>query len=193
MNTSSPQNNYGQLANDMLARLIAEKPTQLSSLSNKGGIYLLYDHLHNPRYIGMTGPDKGFYDRIYRRHRSGSEHVSHQYSAYYNVGRMWRDRNDDKFHEEAKLSKKLRNKFIELHCLAATLEVDLPKPQLERLEKEIIRIAPSEIKDWNGNRRNVFLPKEPENLVDKTISLLNFSLSEIDAVNRQNERYFVYR
>ena len=178
-----------QLAPRVLTSLLDQKPTQLPSLPKAGGIYMLYDHIGEPKYIGMTGPEKGFLDRIYKRHRTGSEHVSHQYSAYYNVGRMWRDRNVAQACTDSKTSKMLRNKFIEKYCLAAYVEVDLPKPALEALEAEVIRIAPLKVKLWNGNRNAVHLSSEPVELVDEIIAALNLSMSQVEAINRQNKRY----
>jgi DNA polymerase III subunit epsilon len=183
------ENSIGTLATNVLAQILDQVPTQLPKLPKAGGIYMLYDHTSEPKYIGMTGPEKGFYDRIYRRHRTGSEHVSHQYSAYYNVGRMWRNRNDAKKCVDSKTSKMLRNKFIELNCSATFVEIDLPTSALEVLETEIIRIAPPGVKPWNGRRNAVCLLDEPTVLVDEVIAKLNMSTSQIEAINRQREKY----
>ena len=179
---------FNNAASNVLRALLKQKPTQLPDLPKVGGIYLLYDHTEQAKYIGSTGRENGFYDRIYMRHRAGSEHVSHQFSAYYNVGRMWRNRDKAKGCLDSKTSKKLRNKFIEIYCSAAYLEVDLPKLELNTLEFEVIRIAPLKVKSWNGNRCEVRMLEEPIELVDKVIAELKFSKLQIESINRQSGR-----
>jgi hypothetical protein len=185
----TPFNGYGtfdHMATNVLDALLKQTPTRLPNLPKVGGIYMLYDHTGKAKYIGMTSPEKGFYDRIYKRHRSGSED-RHKYSSYYNVGRMWRDRDNAQDCLDSKTSKKLRNKFIEKYCSAAYVEIELSKLELRALEDKVIKIAPMEVKPWNSNQMEVRLLDEPIELVDIIIAELNFSKSQVDAINRQGK------
>jgi len=64
--------------------LCQSPPHRLENLpSDQFGLYGLYDHLGQIRYVGETADEDGFYGRIFKRHVTGSLCRSHQYAAHY--------------------------------------------------------------------------------------------------------------
>lgn len=77
-------------AEEIFKKLQDSKPLKLDELpKDKRGIYALFDHANILRYIGMTAAKRGFYERIYIRHTTGSEGMSHSFSTQYCFGPMW--------------------------------------------------------------------------------------------------------
>lgn len=150
------------------------------------GIYGLFDHLGQFRYIGSTSAEnETFYKRIHQRHRTGSETSSHYFSRMYNTGRMWRLRNDPATKADGDIAKSLRNAFITRHCRAVW--VPLPDhADIARLEGEVIALAPAEMIAWN--RRGMEAYDEPTSLVDVLIESLTLSPFERTALGRQRDR-----
>ena len=152
------------------------------------GIYGLFDHSGNFRYIGSTSAeDETFYKRIHQRHRTGSETSSHYFSRMYNTGRMWRLRNDPVTKADGDIAKRLRNVFIERHCRAVWVPLPDYAP-IADLEAEVIARAPAEMIAWN--RRGMEAYEEPTTLVDTLIESLALSPYERAAIGRQRERFF---
>lgn len=162
-------------------RLTAEAP------ADGRGLYGLIDHRGQFRYIGSTSSaEQSLYERIHQRHRTGSEGMSHYLSDMYNTGRMWRDRKDSSTAEDGKLAKRLRNAFIAEHCRAVWLV--LPDTvDIDRLERDVLAIAPSQVIAWNGRAMPSY--DEPVDLVDRTIAQLGWGEREIAAIERQRQRY----
>lgn len=150
------------------------------------GLYGLVDHFGDLRYIGSTSSDaETLYKRIYQRHRTGSENTSHYFSRMYNVGRMWRDRDDAATKVDGDIAKALRNAFVAEHCRA----VWLPLPDslnIAHLEAAVLNIAPAQVIAWN--RRGMDVYGEPVDLVDATIQRLGLGTSELAAIERQRQR-----
>jgi hypothetical protein len=166
---------------DVLSRLLSATPDRTAlAPKDSRGIYGLVDHHGALSYVGSTvSTSQTFYERIHRRHRTGSEDSSHYFSRMYNTGRMWRMRNDPGSRKDGDISKKLRNAFIAEHCRAVW--VPLPdNADIARLEQAVIEIAPAEAIAWN--RRATEAYPEPEDLVDEIIALWN--LLRVDAKNR---------
>ena len=173
-----------------LENLTSQSLSSLDKLPDSSGIYALADHFGSLHYIGMTASPKNFRDRIYHRHINGSEKNSHKLACNYNVGRMWRDRDDRRCNEaDARLAKALRKEFIRRYCMVAFVEISLPKLQLKKLEKEVIRLADPSIKDWNNTRKRVSTFSEPRDLVDTVLDELGWSKLQRDALDRQAALY----
>ncbi|WP_255553657.1 exonuclease domain-containing protein [Maritimibacter sp. DP1N21-5] len=151
------------------------------------GVYGLVDHFGDLRYIGSTSSAaENLRKRIHARHRTGSETTSHYFSRMYNTGRMWRDRNDPATKADGDVAKRLRNAFIAEYCRAVW--VPLPDDaDIPGIEQAVLAMAPSECVAWN--RRGMFEYDEPRDLVDTIIRSLRFSTAEMDAINRQNDRF----
>lgn len=151
------------------------------------GLYGLVDHHGDLRYIGSTSStDQTFYERIHRRHRTGSEGMSHYFSQMYNTGRMWRERKDATTKVDGDLAKKLRNEFVVDHCSA----VWLPLPDtvdIARLEAEVLAMAPDHATAWNRRRMQTY--DEPADLVDATLRRLGWGAHELAAIERQRQRF----
>lgn len=176
------------MPNKLYTTLITQTPVRTCNLpKDKRGIYLLIDHLGQPRYIGSTSvPAENFYKRIHLRHRSGSETHSHYFSKVYNCGRMYRNRFDDTVRDDAKLAKQLRNRFISEHCRAAYVAIVGSKAEIESLEMEVIRLAALEYQLWNGQTNIVY--DEPSELVQGSIDALGYGSSQRLAIERQAVR-----
>jgi DNA polymerase-3 subunit epsilon len=173
---------------DVLSRLLSATPDRTAlAPKDSRGIYGLVDHHGALSYVGSTvSTSQTFYERIHRRHRTGSEDSSHYFSRMYNTGRMWRMRNDPGSRKDGDISKKLRNAFIAEHCRAVW--VPLPdNADIARLEQAVIEIAPAEAIAWN--RRATEAYPEPEDLVDEIIARLGFGAMELAAIGRQKQRY----
>jgi hypothetical protein len=172
-------------AEECVEALKNQKLRKIDDLPDAIGVYALTDHLGDIHYIGITAADS-FRDRIYSRHVNGSEERSHKLACNYNIGRMWRDRKSaDHVPHDAQIAKDLRREFIRRHCLAACVPLDLRKPALEALEKEIFAIVPSDMISWNATRIRVNCLPEPRDLVDALIEELGISLDERAALDRQ--------
>jgi DNA polymerase-3 subunit epsilon len=152
------------------------------------GIYGLFDHKGQFRYIGSTSAkNETFYKRIHHRHRTGSESTSHYFSRMYNTGRMWRLRNDLATKVDGDISKSLRNEFIARHC--SCVWIALPDDaNIAALETEVIRLAPEEMIAWN--RRSMEAYEEPIQLVDELIENLGLGPYERAAIFRQQNRFY---
>lgn len=102
-------------------RLTRSVPINLADLPEEFGIYALWDHERQIRYIGSTPKaTEGFRTRIYSKHATGSEGRSHKFTQAYCTGRMWRycKKLDhpaaarEQSATDADAAKKLRNAFI---------------------------------------------------------------------------------
>lgn len=175
-------------AEDLLSALLkaAPRPTAQAPRDARG-LYGLVDHHGDLRYIGSTrSTDQTFYERIHQRHRTGSEGMSHYFSAMYNTGRMWRDRKDALTKADGDIAKALRNEFIIDHCRA----VWLPLPDTEdiaRLEAEVLSLAPDHAISWNRRRMQAYA--EPVDLVEATLRRLGWGARELAAIERQRLRF----
>jgi hypothetical protein len=179
-------------AEECLNELKTQKLRRIDDLPTAIGVYALANHLGNLHYIGITEADS-FRDRIYSRHVNGSEERSHKPACNYNIGRMWRDRKcADHVPRDAKISKDLRREFIRRHCLAACVPLELSKPALEALEKELLLIAPPEMTSWNRTRKRVNRLPEPRDLVDALIEELRLSSDERAALERQEALFEIH-
>lgn len=156
-------------------------PQPLNSLSSAYGIYALYDHEGQPRYIGSTWKDT-FHKRIQNRHVTGSEENSHKFSWAYNIGRMWRDRRalDPLERKDGDAAKRLRTAFVRRHCQAACLSIELPKSELVALEKAIIALAEPAEKAWNDKRLVLSSVAEPVDLITRLIEDLALDPAAFD-------------
>lgn len=178
-------------ADEILSRLLAARPEPTANAPKDcRGIYGLYDHRCELRYIGATESLKEcFYKRIHRRHRTGTG-VGHKYSWFYNCGRIWRQQEGPARNADEKIAKRLRNEFIADYCKAVW--VPLPDEiEFSGLESEVIDLAPADAKEWNQNKFDVY--DEPVELVDKTIARLRFGKTELEAIERQKARYLATR
>jgi hypothetical protein len=174
--------------NEILRRLLEAEPRPTSEAPRDArGLYGLVDHLGALRYIGATqSVRQTLYQRIYNRHRSGSEGRSHHFSDMYNVGRMWRDRKDRINSADGNIAKKLRNAFVADHCRAVW--VTLPDTiEILRLEEAVLAIAPQHATVWNGRKMAPY--QEPIVLVDATIERLRWGALERGALQRQQKRF----
>lgn len=175
-------------AEDLLSALLeaAPRPTVQAPRDTRG-LYGLVDHNGDLRYIGSTSStDQTFYERIHRRHRTGSEGMSHYFSQMYNTGRMWRDRKDALTKADGDIAKALRNEFVVDHCRA----VWLPLPDtadIARLEAEVLSLAPDHAIAWNRRRMQAY--DEPVDLVGATLRRLGWGARELGAIERQRQRF----
>lgn len=158
----------------------------LQEAPDEPGLYVLADHEGRHRYIGSTAGN-GFHDRIYRRHATGSESTSHKLSWAYNVGRMWRDR--DAPDADGHVAKTLRNAFVRAHCRAAWMPLGFDRPDLEALERGVIRAAPAGATAWNDRRGAISPMREPTTLVDALIATMGFGPAQREALDRQAARF----
>ena len=175
-------------AEDLLSALLEAEPRPtVQAPRDARGIYGLVDHDGDLRYIGSTSStDQTFYERVHRRHRTGSEGMSHYFSQMYNTGRMWRDRKDPTTKADGDLAKSLRNSFVVDHCRA----VWLPLPDtldIARLEAEVLSLAPDHAIAWN--RRKMQSYDEPVDLVEATLRRLGWGARELAAIERQRLRF----
>ena len=175
-------------AENLLSALLEATPRPtLEAPRDARGLYGLVDHHGDLRYIGSTSStDQTFYERIHRRHRTGSEGMSHYFSAMYNTGRMWRDQTDPLTKADGDLAKALRNEFVIDHCRA----VWLPLPDtvdIARLEAEVLSLAPDHAIAWNRRRMQAY--DEPVDLVEATLRRLGWGAREKAAIERQRLRF----
>ncbi len=175
-------------ATEILRLLQRAKPRPTSEVPrNCRGIYGLFDHTGEFRYIGSTSSSaETFYKRIHQRHRTGSESSSHYFSRMYNTGRMWRLRNDPTTKADGDIAKRLRNAFIAQHCSAVWVALPDHAP-ISDLEAQVIAEAPPEMIAWN--RRGMAAYEEPTTLVDALIESLRLSPYERAALGRQRDRF----
>ncbi|KAA9129680.1 hypothetical protein F3N42_15055 [Marinihelvus fidelis] len=167
----------------VLAQLTESTPEPLSELSNDFGLYALWDHEGQIRYIGCTPKaTEGFRTRITNKHVTGSEGRSHKFSQAYCCGRMWRYCR--KLHPEiagahqseldAKLAKKLRTIFIRTYCKATYVQVPNDPTSanyfesLTNLESEVQQLASPGMRAWEGIRFTSL--EEPTALVDELLT-----------------------
>ncbi|WP_147161422.1 hypothetical protein [Novosphingobium sediminis] len=177
---------------EILRTLLEAEPRQTCEAPRDArGLYGLVDHRGKLRYIGATqSVRQTLYQRIHNRHRSGSEGMSHYFSDMYNVGRMWRDRDDRINLADGKIAKKLRNAFVSDHCRAVwTVLPDTV--DIMRLEDAVIAIAPEHATAWNGRKMAPYC--EPVELVDATIARLRLDPRQRAAIDRQHERFMKFK
>lgn len=175
-------------AEDLLSALLEASPRPTAQAPRDArGLYGLVDHHGDLRYIGSTrSTDQTFYERIHRRHRTGSEGMSHYFSAMYNTGRMWRDRKDALTKADGDIAKALRNEFVVDHCRAVWLA--LPDTEdIARLEAEVLSLAPDHAIAWNRRRMQAY--DEPVDLVEDTLRRLGWGAREKAAIERQRLRF----
>jgi DNA polymerase III epsilon subunit-like protein len=179
-------------ARNLLNTLLQLAPRRTAEApADARGLYCLIDHEGRFRYIGSTSSaEQSLYERIHRRHRTGSEGMSHYLSDMYNSGRMWRDRMDASTVADGKLAKRLRSAFIAEYCRAVWLALP-DDADITRLEREVLAIAPPEVVAWNGRAMPSY--EEPAHLVDRMIARLGWGEREIAAVERQRQRYLAFR
>ncbi|WP_159098124.1 hypothetical protein [Parazoarcus communis] len=165
--------------------LTKSKPVNLSDLPEEFGVYALWDHEGQIRYIGSTPKaTEGFRTRIYSKHATGSEGRSHKFTQAYCTGRMWRycKKLDDpaaaneQHPADADAAKKLRNAFIRRYCRASYVTIprnSLAEPyfaSLTSLEYQLQAMAPLSMRAWEGI---AFRPlSEPTHLVDGLLAEL---------------------
>lgn len=178
-----------QVANDVLELLTTQEHNVLATLpKDQRGIYGLIDHEGNLKYIGSTSSEKqSFYTRVYQRHRTGSENMSHYFSNVYNVGRLWRDRRMQQGCPDAKIAKDLRSSFIAKHCRAVYVPILGSKPYIEEIEERVISLCPNEFTEWN--RARLMRYSEPVDLVDELMDELQFTFEQRCAVQRQLKKF----
>ena len=136
----------------ILARLLDTPPLHLSALPSQPGIYALYDHAGQVRYIGVT--EKGLKKRIAQYHVSGDDN-SHKYSSIYNAGRMFHTKGGDLHSDssDGRIAKELRRLFARACCRAVGIPLlGLDKVGLFAIETEVKRIAPATATSWNDLR-----------------------------------------
>lgn len=174
-------------ASEILDRLLSMEPVKTADLpADQRGIYGLIDHAGQIRYIGSTSADaESFRKRIHQRHRTGSETHSHYLSKVYNAGRMWRCRLSQQGHADAKIAKDLRSAFIAEYCRAVYVPIQGTKAEIERLEAQVIALAPAACTSWNRSTKLTYA--EPTVLVDELMNRLRYGPSERAAVERQRE------
>lgn len=176
----------------VLKSLLSSQPVKLSDLPYDFGIYALFDHAGEARYIGVTeSANCGFRNRINSRHVTGSEGRSHKFSHAYNTGRMWRSRTAlaAQGPADAKLSKDLRSAFCRRHCSATFVAAPAATKSgpffaaLLSLEAQVKALAPSAMRDWENRQ---FPPEdEPIELVDALLEELRYTPQMREALNRQ--------
>lgn len=175
-------------AEDLLSSLLEATPRPtFEAPRDARGLYGLVDHHGDLRYIGSTSSAaETLYKRIHRRHRTGSENTSHYFSAMYNTGRMWRDREDALTKADGDIAKALRNEFVVDHCRA----VWLPLPDtvdIAGLEAKVLALAPDHAIAWNRRRMQAY--DEPVDLVEATLRRLGWGARELAAIERQRLRF----
>lgn len=174
-------------AENLLSMLLEATPRPtVQAPRDARGLYGLVDHYGDLRYIGSTSStDQTFYERIHRRHRTGSEGMSHYFSQMYNTGRMWRDRKDAKTKVDGDIAKKLHNEFVVDHCRAVWIPLS-DTVDIARLEAEVLSLAPERAIAWNRRRMPSY--DEPTELVDATLRRLGWGSGALAAIERQRLR-----
>ncbi len=170
----------------ILECLMSTRPDALADVPHGSGIYALYDHEGEPRYIGITGND--LRDRIYSRHAAGDGN-SHKFSTVYNAGRMFHTRRHPATcSTDGAVAKELRRNFARRYCAAVAIPLpSLSFQQLLALEHEICRLAPPDARRWNDSRALEVI--EPTELVDDLLLSLGWDCRRLAAVSRQAERW----
>ncbi|MBZ0072963.1 MAG: hypothetical protein K8I04_14700 [Gammaproteobacteria bacterium] len=183
-------------------QLTGSAPVALADLPEQFGLYALWDHSGQIRYIGCTPKaTEGFRTRIFSKHATGSEGRSHKFTQAYCVGRMWRY--CKRLHPaaaacaqsaaDAAASKKLRNAFIRKFC-GATFVVVPPSNNtsnyffyLTALESQVQEMAPASMRAWEGIGFST--TGEPAELVEQ---LLTGFPCDTAAIERQNAIFRKY-
>lgn len=175
-----------RIPEDALVQLTTSTPLQLDALPETPGLYALYDHEGQIRYLGMAAKD--LRDRIFRRHVGGDDN-SHKFSSAYNAGRMWHDRKHPVSDPlDGKIAKQLRREFAKATCQAAVLRLpNWSTEELFRLEEDIRALAPREMQIWNDRRQ--LHPSEPTAALNAFLKELKWPDDKIAAINRQAERW----
>ena len=172
---------------NIFEKLTSSKSKSLIGLPNAFGIYALWDHENEIRYIGCTPKGtEGFSIRVGNKHVTGSEGRSHKFSQAYCTGRMWRyckkldpeSASRDQNSGDAKLAKKLRTLFIRKHCGITFVEIPNNDKTdyfsyLTSLESQVQNMAPASMRAWEGVGFKPYA--EPTLLVDQLINE-NYSL-----------------
>ncbi|MBZ9755258.1 GIY-YIG nuclease family protein [Mesorhizobium sp. ESP6-5] len=173
---------------DILHSLATQDAVRTPDLPQRQrGIYGLINHEGELRYIGSTSrAAENFHKRIHQRHRTGSETHSHYFSKVYCCGRMWRDPFDRSNVADAKVAKAVRNEFIAAYCGAVYVPIPGNEATIQLLEAEVIRIAPTRFKAWNGRTDLVY--QEPVNLLDKLLDARGYGEAIREALARQAAR-----
>ncbi len=171
---------------DILAFLHQSPPQKLSDLPRGQGLYALYDHEHQPRYIGSTA--MGLRKRIHGYHAGGDDN-SHKFSTVYNAGRMFHARKDPRTDAtDGPIAKKLRRLFARAKCRAVGLEfLDLTKAELFDLETRVYSLAPPETIAWN--HKKVLATIDPGQALDDFLDEIHWSERERAAIERQAARW----
>ncbi|PKG97580.1 hypothetical protein [Paraglaciecola sp. MB-3u-78] len=183
---------------DIFEKLTSSEPKLLTGLPDSFGIYALWDHEKQIRYIGCTPKaTEGFRIRAGNKHVTGSEGRSHKLSQAYCTGRMWRyckkldpeSASNDQSSEDATLAKRLRTLFIRKYCGITFVEIPengVPNyfNYLTSLESQVQNMAPASMRAWEGLG---FKPcSEPSILVDQ---LIDENPDLQSAAERQQEIY----
>ncbi|MFI4939125.1 MAG: hypothetical protein ACHP7O_02075 [Burkholderiales bacterium] len=166
---------------DVLTAIRDSVPKNLENLPKTFGLYALWDHTAQIRYIGCTPKaTEGFNIRVGNKHVTGSEGRSHKFSHAYCTGRMWRYAKNlhpdasgaAQLAEDAQLAKHLRTLFIRRHCRVTLVEVPKIRDDyfgfLTKLEAETKLLAPKSMKLWDGVHFTAGV--EPEELVNAIIA-----------------------
>jgi hypothetical protein len=165
---------------------MSSRPEPLANVPDGRGIYALYDHEDEPRYIGITGKD--LRDRIYSRHAAGDGN-SHKFSTVYNAGRMFHTRKHPATcSTDGVVAKELRRSFARTYCAAVAIPLEVASfEELSALEREVCRLAPPDALRWNNSRALEAI--EPTDLVDDLLRSLGWDSRRLDALDRQAERW----
>jgi hypothetical protein len=185
----------------ILHQLVQPAPVLLADLPEEFGLYALWDHAGEIRYIGCTPKaTEGFRTRIFNKHATGSEGRSHKFTQAYCTGRMWRyckklhpsEALSEQQAFDANAAKKLRNAFIRKFCRATYVSLATKRSigyfsWLTGLESEVQALAPTSMRAWEGIKFHS--AQEPEELVEQLL----IEVPEIrGAVDRQNMIYQKY-
>lgn len=170
----------------ILSRLLGATPMQLSAVPRGPGIYALYDHAGEARYVGITA--KCLRDRIFNRHVGGDDN-SHKFSSAYNAGRMFHSRrHPSTCPKDGPVAKEFRRLFVRDHCRAVAISLpSMGKEELFALEAQVIALAPQSALSWNNARR--FRAVEPEDAVDAFIKKLRWPDERVASLERQRTRW----
>ena len=166
---------------DIAQALLIGPRLHLPDLPDQPGLYLLWDHEEQPRYVGLAA--EPLRKRIDRRHVTGSEDTSHKFSWRYNIGRMFRDRANKQVDEDAQAAKDLRTAFIRKHCRASVVTLEHDKAALAALESQVISLLSPDATAWNAARTNDF--DEPTALLDQLLEEQRPPPETLAALERQ--------
>ena len=185
-------------AKGVLEKLVDSGPVHLDALPERPGIYALWDHTGEIRYMGSTPKSEHGLRKRVGKHISGSEGYSHKYSHAYCTGRMWRS--SKKLHPavaqqhdaDAKEAKRLRNAVIRAECRATYVEVPRELVHgdyfrvLTDLEHATQSIAPASMRRWE----KTFPPlDEPVEIVERVIDQIG---ADRDRLERQRRLYKLF-